>query len=125
MSSSTLPFRSDRRFRVWEFWVSHSMLLIRSAHSEVSPHNVDLVFNGVSFLSIPWLFEGLTVNQGDDAAHSDFQRMFPGRVHFEIPGHALFVLESGPGTASYIAAASLLVDHNDRPPMTRRLNPLE
>jgi len=123
--SSSLPFHSDGQFRVWEFWVSHSMLLIRSAHSDEPSQNVDLVFHGVNFMSIPSLFRGLTVTEGDPEAQATFDRRFPGQVDLTRPGHTLFVLQDAAGATAYVAAATCRVDHNDRDPMARRLDPLE
>lgn len=43
----------DRSFQLWHFDVSHGMLLLRSPRTGESPTNVDLVFAGVSFMSLP------------------------------------------------------------------------
>lgn len=71
----TLPtHRYLRCFRTWEFFVSHSQLLIRSPKRSDSDVNVDIVFRGVEYMSIPGSFgtgAELTLVEGDesDLAH--------------------------------------------------------
>lgn len=56
-----------RVFKLWEYQVSHSQLLIRSPKSPATPSapeqltNVDLVCLGVEYLAVPRLFRGLEV----------------------------------------------------------------
>lgn len=57
-------FESARRFRLWEYRVSHNQLLIRSPKNSDFSTNIDLVFWGVEFLKIPSSFNGLSVRKG-------------------------------------------------------------
>lgn len=65
-------FSSDRRFRVWHFHVTCSQLLIRSQMEGQNSKNCDLVFTGVNFMQIPWLFHGIEISRFKTAEHPDF-----------------------------------------------------
>ena len=43
----------NREFRLWDYNVSHSKLLLRSQKSEVFPSSVDIIFWDVSAMKIP------------------------------------------------------------------------
>ena len=54
----------SRRFQLWSHTVSHGQLLLRSTNgSEHGTHTtqVDVLFKNVGMISIPTLFDGLTV----------------------------------------------------------------
>lgn len=54
---------SDRYFCLWDYCVSHSQLLIRSAKSEADKEsrNVDIVFSGVFYMDSILQFRGIEV----------------------------------------------------------------
>src|SRR6476659_1805128 len=60
---------SDRSFRLWEFRVGHSQLLIRSARDRgvEGDVNLDLIFKGVFFLEVPDWFRGLSFRDATPA----------------------------------------------------------
>jgi hypothetical protein len=45
----------ERRFQMWAYSVSHSLLLLRSVKTAVHSSRIDLLFTGVSFIqpSVP------------------------------------------------------------------------
>ena len=51
-------FASTQRFRMWEYTVSHSTLLLRHRSDFTT---VDIVFSGVDYLEIPDVFNGLEI----------------------------------------------------------------
>lgn len=51
----------NRRFRVWDYRVSHDQLLIRSPRSEHQTRNVDVLFAGVEYLELATMFEELEI----------------------------------------------------------------
>ncbi len=57
-----MPFSSDRRFRLWEYNVSHDQLLIRSPRSSELDTNIDLVFWNVHYFAIPTWFDGIVLD---------------------------------------------------------------
>lgn len=63
----TIVFSSERVFKIWDYSVSHRQLLLRSPKSEKQVDNVDVVFWGVEFISIPSILNGLSLRQvGED-----------------------------------------------------------
>ena len=61
-------FISELRFRLWEYSVSHSTLLIRHHETDTS-RTVDIIFSGVTYVEIPALFYGLEI--GDPTAKEE------------------------------------------------------
>ena len=63
-------FTSDRQFRLWEFRVSHSQLLVRSPRSPdlEASENIDLIFLGVDYLCLPDHMAGVHVSVGSPTA---------------------------------------------------------
>lgn len=62
-----LYFKSLRNFQLWEYFVSHSQLLIRSPKTSDSEKNVDILFSGVKYISLPCSFssrDGLVLQEG-------------------------------------------------------------
>lgn len=51
-------FASTQRFRMWEYTVSHSTLLLRHRSDFAT---VDIIFSGVDYLEIPDTFNGLEI----------------------------------------------------------------
>ncbi|QDU09047.1 hypothetical protein [Gimesia aquarii] len=56
----------ERSFRIWEFSVHHSRLLIRSAKIDEDDFNVDLIFTAVDYLSLPDHMKGLEIDTASD-----------------------------------------------------------
>jgi hypothetical protein len=44
---------AKRRFKLWDYNVSHNQLLIRSSKSENTNTNIDIKFIGVSYINLP------------------------------------------------------------------------
>jgi hypothetical protein len=57
-----MSFSSGRRFRVWDYNVSHNQLLLRSPISpDGDTHNIDVIFWGVEYLEITTVLHALTM----------------------------------------------------------------
>jgi hypothetical protein len=54
-----MPFDSDRRFRLWDYNVSHKQMLLRSPKSPDAEANVDIVMWGVEYLDLPTSLDGV------------------------------------------------------------------
>jgi hypothetical protein len=54
-------FVSDRRFRLWDYNVSHNQMLIRSPKSVDVGTNVDIVMWGIEYIDIITTLDGLTM----------------------------------------------------------------
>ena len=107
-----LGFKSERTFRVWDWCVSHSQLLLRSARNQNDPDdsNLDLVFAGVFYMELPNIIRGVEIVQplpGDDAGRvqapdggqyyvlvTEKRRFIVGAVSLQIMENKLAFLES-------------------------------
>lgn len=66
-------FKSNRKFKLWDCRVSHNQVLIRSPSTPDISTNVDLVFWGVEFISIPTSFDGLQIVRGVSTKDAGFE----------------------------------------------------
>lgn len=95
-------FQSDRKFKLWDYRVSHKQALIRSPKTPDIATNVDFVFWGVEYLSIPSTLDGIAVVKADAMAGNGFTPSSNGDV---------FVIETG-GESYVIVAAGCKVLEN-------------
>lgn len=58
-----MPFDSDRRFRLWDYNVSHKQMLLRSPKSSDSEANVDIVMWDVEYLDLTTSLDGVKMAQ--------------------------------------------------------------
>jgi hypothetical protein len=56
-----MPLVSDRRFRVWDYNVSHKQMLLRSPRSLDIETNVDIVIWGVEYLDLATSLDGVAM----------------------------------------------------------------
>jgi hypothetical protein len=54
-----MPFDSDRRFRLWDYNVSHKQMLLRSPKSPDAGTNLDIVMWGVEYLDLATSLDGV------------------------------------------------------------------
>ncbi len=86
-------FQSNRKFKVWDYRVSHKQVLIRSPQTpDNEATNVDLVFWGVELLSIPSEFDGVLMSKGDLAEIVDFTPTENGDVFVIETNNRRFVI---------------------------------
>lgn len=99
------PRIDDRDFQVWEYQVSHGQLLVRSPRSPSRSTNVDIVFLGVEYMSLPRsLRGGLTV---EPATEDDLRGLATPHA-----GDHAWVLTSG-GRRFVVVAGSVTISEND------------
>ena len=101
-------FESSRVFRIWDWSISHSRLLLRSPRDERNPTdvNIDMTFFGVTYVEIPDTLRGVKVASPRE---EDDQRL-RGRADLGKNGQ-YFVLESA-GRRYYVGAVQLEVTEN-------------
>jgi hypothetical protein len=99
---------SGRRFQLWEYRVSHGGLLIRSPKGPSAPVNVDLVFDGVEFVSCRRLMRGIELLE---ASSEDLRRVVDA-IGVVGNGDRVFVLSSE-GVRHLVVASSLQVSEHD------------
>jgi hypothetical protein len=99
---------NDREFEFWEYKVSHGQLLIRSP--KASPHNtnIDLIFGGVKYISLPRFLGRLSIYEGLPHDVRQVEELWAG----EISTARIFVLISEKHRY-YIIAYSLCVQENE------------
>src|SRR5262249_34912827 len=90
-----------RRFRIWDFNVSHDQLLLRSPKSAEAPKNLDVAFVGVEYIELPTKMKDLAiVVPGDD----DIRRAET-VLGTSVPKSQVFTIESGHRRYLVVAAA--------------------
>jgi hypothetical protein len=88
--------------------VSHGQLLIRSPKSQTAAKNLDLIFRGVAFLTLPSVLRGIQITEPTRAEVEQYQGIVGPRC--EPP--AIHVLRSE-DKRFWVAAASFEVREND------------
>ena len=73
-SAKKLFFTSDRYFILFDYYPSHSQLLLRSQLDNESHHNIDIMCIGVDHLSLPTSLWGIDMtNASDSTKDSSFK----------------------------------------------------
>lgn len=96
-------YSSRRTFQIWSYDVSHSMLLLRSPASDRDNEQVDIVFKGVDFISIPTRIRDMVIEKSS----ADFSHL-PIEPHVLSARHLYEV--AGSGARGLIAAAAVYMD---------------
>jgi len=81
---------SQRRFKVWDYNVSHNQLLIRSPKTEEFQTNIDIIFFGVSYLNLPTTMHGISLCESSVEEVNNIQLVFPNKSDTD----KVFVLSS-------------------------------
>jgi hypothetical protein len=66
-ANAVVSFSSARRFQMWEYTVSMSMHLIRSARSSEYSSQIDVLFQAVKCVRLPITFVGLSFSHVREA----------------------------------------------------------
>src|SRR5262245_33444049 len=108
MSRLTLPLILQRRFQLWSYGVSHSVLLLRSNTSSDATSRIDLMFRSVTALKIrhcyDWLRIGVALPQdiGDDQLQLG-----------DVSDRFLFTVGASADDLGYVVAGSLFLSEDD------------
>ena len=95
-----LSIKSSRMFRVWEYRVSHSQLLLRSPKNDAEPENHDVIFFGVEHLDLPTSLMGIAITGGEAAEIAGGQN----QRRKASPAAKQFALDSGGHRYRVVAA---------------------
>jgi hypothetical protein len=93
---------TNERLRLWDYTISHGMLLYRCPAQDASPGgNVDLIFADVGYIDAPTTLGGVSIAE---ASRNDAEAFFAHRVR---PRHGdnLFWLLSGRSRYAIVAGA--------------------
>lgn len=110
-----MTFRSNRKFKVWAYTVSHCSLLLRSEmkykdsedYSKETSYNIDIEFGSVVYINIPTYLQNIEITEiSIDLLPEEISRKFMkyGEKAFEIQCN---------GNKYYIIAANILVGTNN------------
>lgn len=111
-----MPFVSDRRFRLWDYNVSHKQMLLRSPGSPDAGSNVDIVMWGVEYLDLPTSLDGVAIAP----ASAEECRRAERALGKALDGSRVFCLDSG-DRRSLVVAAGFKVLENDLDPFESSL----
>jgi len=122
--------KNVRSFKIWEYSVSHSQLLIRSRteEEEFGFNNIDLIFGGVSGIYAPETTQRVLLDISDVvynnfvATEADIDQMSDVlALSDKGNGSTLFVVRSG-DQAWYVCAGYLRIETNKLGPMQTNLD---
>jgi|GEM_PF-645629 len=99
---------SGRVFQVWEYRVGHQQLLLRSPRTNQHRKNIDMIFVGVDYISVPTLLDSIQLSK---PTREDLQRIHTafGKT---IPNHWIRILVSH-GNRHTLVAAGMKIIEND------------
>lgn len=98
----------DRVFKVWDFHITHSRLLLRSPRDKQHEQNIDVIFYGVAYIEMPTLLNGIELEQPTKA---DLEKM-ESVLGREVPQDEVHVLSSQ-GGRFVLVAISKKITAND------------
>lgn len=107
-----------RQFKIWEYWVSHSRLLLRSPGDLRHPagssesRNIDISFVGVLYIDLPAVIQNLEIVEAIEEDRQRAERALGGPLPY---GH-LFVIVTG-DRRYMVVALNMFVSENDLPLM--------
>ncbi len=101
----------NRKFQVWDYWISHGQLLIRSPKRESigCVKNIDVRFTGVKYLEIPCTEFELQIEQPTEEEKNNLTARLERNLY---RGENVFVLVCN-GTRHYIIAGPITTEEND------------
>ena len=105
---------TSRTFQVWEYRVGHQELLLRSPRTNQQPKNIDMIFVGVDYMSVPTLLGSMQLNSPTE---EDLQRI---RTVFrkDIPSNLIRILVSHENRHVILAAGMKIVENDLDPSMS-------
>ena len=96
-----------RQFQLWEYSVSHGMLLIRSPKSSNQNTNIDVVFGGVEYISLPRFLREIEITSAQDEDVMCLRDV----LEDEINTKDIYVIMSE-GRRYYVVASGMKVSSN-------------
>jgi len=96
-------------FKMLDYLVSHSQLLIRSMRNRQREYNIDIIFKGVRALIIDSVFEGLEISLSDENQNI---KLIEGHGFVVDHDYKVFLLKNGSGQMQFINAMAFGIFHN-------------
>ena len=108
MSNVAMPIVLQRRFQLWSYTVSHSVLVLRSNMGPEAPSRIDVMFRSVTTMRIQHRYDGLTIDlmpPGD--ADAEWNSLG------DAANRYVFALKSTTGATGYVVAGSMYLSEDD------------
>jgi hypothetical protein len=103
-------FKSDRKFSVFSYEISHGLLLLRSGKTDEHHTRIDVLMTDVRAMELRSWFEGLEIKEED----REYLRGFRSNpVEMIEPGNKVYALR-GKGWQGFIVGGSLSVQEDHR-----------
>lgn len=102
-------FKSERYFTVFDYFISHGQLLIRSNKSESFEHNIDIIFFDTTYIQLFTMLQGVTIRFAEKKIDNNYISL---KKYLEFDNTSLFTLESNE-EKFYIAASYFKVFSNN------------
>jgi len=87
--------RFDRKFKMWDFHITHSQLLLRSHSTVTHPKNIDIIFGDVDYVELPTILFGLDLVEAGPEDYRKAEQVMDGPVAAE----RVFAIETTEGAA--------------------------
>ena len=97
MQNKQRIFVSERRFRVCDYLLSHSQLLLRSPKTEENHFNIDLIFEDVNSMNLPITLYGLEVTNKGKSSENEIYNTYSlnsGGELFQIQAGFVLICEN-------------------------------
>ncbi|MGJ1323038.1 hypothetical protein ACR780_10125 [Sphingobacterium faecium] len=102
-------FNSKKSFVVFDYFISHGQLLIRSKKSDNQKYNIDIIFFNTSFLQLFTFINGITIKIVNKSNFSKYDSVVK---YLEYDNSNLFEITSS-NEKYYIAASFVQIFENE------------
>ena len=102
-------FNSDRSFTVFDYFISHGQLLIRSKKGDNQKYNIDIIFFDTTFLQLFTILYGLTIRM---VSKDEFNKYDSVNKYLNYDNSNLFEIISA-NEKYYIAASFVKIFENE------------
>jgi len=100
--------RFERTFKMWDFYISHSQLLLRSPSTVTHPKNIDIIFKDVDYVELPTTLFGLDVVEAGLQDYRKAEQVMDGPVAAE----RVFAIETK-GRRYLVVAGLMVIEENE------------
>ena len=100
--------RFERTFKLWDYYITRSQLLMRSHKTVAHPTNIDIIFGDVEYVELPTNLRGLAIVAPQPAEVWRAEQVMNGPV----PGERIFVIETK-GRRYMVVASVMTISENE------------
>src|ERR1044071_2056628 len=100
--------RFERTFKMWDFYITHSQLLLRSHKTVTHAKNIDIIFGDVDYVELPTILFGLEVVTAGPEDYRKAEQVMDGPVAPE----RVFAIKSK-GRRYLVVAGGMVIQENE------------